>query len=351
MKKSALALAIAAALTASAVVQADTTLYGSARISVDYVDADDLNGGEDFFDLFNNSSRLGVRGSEDLGNGLSAIYQYEFGIDPTGGNQAGGTYFNSNRPRWAGLKGGFGAITMGTQFHPYYNVIGIGDIFNSSRTFSTEFGGFLAPRTRFGKTFLYVTPDFGGFTVEAALILDGSNNEPQGREDAIDAWNLAAKYKNGPLFAGITYFKQEGDSSPTDSRGRPISPNPSSGGGIPNSTDLIGAAIGYEFGAVSLTASYELADTSVEGGFEAENFLVTASYKFGNNTVRGYFSYLNPDDFEESLGWGVGFQHSLSKRTRLWVEYLGRSNEDPAQDPDGLYGDATVFSIGMRHDF
>jgi predicted porin len=70
------------------------------------------------WDVFNNSSRLGVRGEEDLGGGLSAIYQYEFGVDVTeGGN------FNSNRPKWVGLKGSsWGAVTLGTQWTPYYNV-------------------------------------------------------------------------------------------------------------------------------------------------------------------------------------------------------------------------------------
>lgn len=86
MRKSIVALAVAGVLAASAVAQAETTLYGSARIGVEYTQGkgdDKLSS----WDVANQASRLGVKGSEDLGGGLSAIYQYEFGvaIDGNGG--------------------------------------------------------------------------------------------------------------------------------------------------------------------------------------------------------------------------------------------------------------------------
>ena len=130
MKKSILALAVAAALTAPLAAQADTILYGSARVSVDYNDegsTDPFDNDNGVWDVTNNSSRLGVLGSEDLGGGLSAIYQYEFGVDVTDGGN-----LESNRPKYVGLKGGFGQISLGTQETPYYHVAGIIDIFNLS---------------------------------------------------------------------------------------------------------------------------------------------------------------------------------------------------------------------------
>ena len=84
MKKSTLALAVAAALVGfGSAAYADTTLYGSARVSVDYDDFDSwyesVNGqlvrttpGYEGWDVYNNTSRLGVRGEEDLGGGLAA---------------------------------------------------------------------------------------------------------------------------------------------------------------------------------------------------------------------------------------------------------------------------------------
>jgi len=124
MNKSILALAVAAALATPLTAQADTILYGSARVSVDYNDEDGL-GNDAYWDIANNDSRLGVQGVEDLGGGLSAVYQYEFGVDVTGGGN-----FESNRPKFVGLKGGFGKVTVGMQYTPYYNVAGVTDIFN-----------------------------------------------------------------------------------------------------------------------------------------------------------------------------------------------------------------------------
>ena len=83
MKKTVLALAVAAALAAPLAAQADTVLYGSARVSVDYNDEkpgllDKASGASDpdgYWDVINNDSLLGVMGSEELGGGLSAVYQ------------------------------------------------------------------------------------------------------------------------------------------------------------------------------------------------------------------------------------------------------------------------------------
>ncbi|TVR57684.1 MAG: porin, partial [Candidatus Competibacteraceae bacterium] len=157
MKKSTLALAVAAALATSVAV-ADTTLYGSARVSIDY---ESLDNGPDTWDVRNNSSRLGVRGSEDLGGGLSAIYQFEWGVDLTEGTSG----FESNRPKWVGLKGdNWGSVTLGTQWTSYYNVAGVADIFNSNRSFATNTGylGAFAGQ-RMDNTIIYMSPNFSGF--------------------------------------------------------------------------------------------------------------------------------------------------------------------------------------------
>ncbi len=221
MKKSALALAVAATLGVAGVSQAETTLYGSARVSVDWVKPDvdsryanffGIDSGAQYWQVANNSSRLGVRGFEDLGNGLSAIYQYEFGVDVTGDTN----YFNSNRPRWVGLKGGWGAVTLGTQWTPYYNVVGITDTFQSGQSFNYYLRGdtsaegipvlFRKGRAEFrdGSSIVYASPNFAGFSSEVLLQMDGLNGP-----NSIDRWDLNLKYENGPLFVGATYFQQE----------------------------------------------------------------------------------------------------------------------------------------------
>jgi predicted porin len=327
MKKSTLALAAAVAVSVSPILMADTTLYGSARVSVDWVDPDSnededipfVDSDDDFWEVTNNASRLGVQGSEDLGNGLSAIYQYEFGVNVTGGSQ----YFESNRPRWVGLKGGFGAITLGTQWTPYYNVLGVNDFFYSARTFGPDIFLYPDADTREGTSVVYQTPDFGGFVAEAMVVADGVNNDSD-----VDTWNVGAKYKNGPFFAGLAYADFQNTEPGVDD------------------TDLFGVALAYQGDPFGVTFTYEDGDASTVYG-EAKSYLLLASYAFGNNVIAGQYGLVDPDESDEEVDYFVvGFQHNLSKRTGLWVEYIGR------RDDEGIAGgDQDALSMGVKHDF
>jgi len=378
MKKSALALAVAAGLVGfGSAAYADTTLYGSARVSVDYDEWDSdyvsvdgellrIRGGSDAWDVYNNASRLGVRGEEDLGGGLSAIYQYEFGVDVTeGGN------LNSNRPKWVGLRGNsWGSATAGTQWKAYYNVVGIGDIFNSSKVFDN--------RTYLGNTFglrmdnslTYSSPNWSGFGFQAMLVMNGScppsdpqvtsdlctrpgaadNRLPSNLSNDIDMWNLSMSYKNGPFFVGATYIALEGPSFDTV---LPTAPNWEG--------DQWAVAFGYNAGPFAVTLAYESGDVNTLYRGDGENIYVTGQYTFGNNVIRGSYGYTTADDGQydglladgtlvrytqsDVNNWALGYQYNFSKRTRLWVEYIG-------QDVDSeLVGNRQAVSIGTRHDF
>ena len=356
MKKSILALAVASALAAPLAVQADTILYGSARVSVDYVDIDTPGVGTSW-DVFNNASRLGVQGSEDLGGGLSAIYQYEFGVDVTEGKREN---FESNRPKFVGLKGNFGTVTLGTQETPYYHVAGITDIFNSDRTFAGDawLGGAFSDTgrgpgalTRVDNSILYVTPDFSGFSGEVMVLMDGRINKDQGASDNIDIWNVALKYSNGPFFAGASYIAFEGDSR--------VAADPAD----PTTTfsldlDQWNVGLGYASGPFSIGFIYEqgtfntyglLTEARVNGvrvgGDDATNYYVTGSYTFGNNVIGAAYGQLDPGTrgFDKIDNYIFSYQYNLSKRTRLWAEYIGRGSDD--------FGDTNVISLGTRVDF
>lgn len=349
MKKSILALAVAAALTTPLAVRADTILYGSARASIDYVDNDALDA---YWDVVNDDSRLGVIGSEDLGGGLSAVYQYEFGVDLTeGGN------LNSNRPKLVGLKGGFGTVTIGTQETPYYHVSGVTDIFNSSFTFGGDawLGGAFSDRrgpgalTRLTNSIFYATPDFNGFSGEFMLVVDGSLNDAEGFSDNVDIWNIALKYSNGPFFAGASYIALDGDDS--------VFLDPVT---IDFDLDQWNIGLGYASGPFSVGFIYEqgtlnqfglLTNASLGGfrigGDDATNFMVAGSYTFGNNVISAAYGQLDPGTTgeDEIDNYVFGYQYNFSKRTRIWAEYIGRSADNT------FYGDQNIVSIGTRVDF
>lgn len=365
MKKSTLVLAVAAALTGfGTVAQADTTLYGSARVSIDYVDVDKPDGpfslnSVDSWDVRNNSSRLGVRGLEDLGGGLSAIYQYEFGVDTTeGGN------FESNRPKWVGLKGGFGSVTAGTQWSAYYNVTGVADIFNSNRSFGSD-TGYLGGQygARLDNTVLYTSPNMSGFTAQAMLVMNGTGatgNRVPNTSDSVDLWQLGFNYSNGPIYAGAAY-SQLSNSDEATFEGDDLSqwalvgaykPGPFTVGLMYEQGDLNGVSLSPLVDAIPLT---DIDDTW--------NIYLFGAYTFGQNEIKAAYGYMEPEgDYvldavnERRQSYGeiqnllLSYQYNLSKRTRVWVEYLGRKD-----DNDGalklVQGDQNVISIGTRHDF
>lgn len=370
MKKLPLALAVTALLSTPFVAQADTILYGSARVSVDYTDLDNSDT-DGYWDVVDNDSRLGVQGSEDLGGGLSAVYQYEFGVDVTEGSSGG---FKSNRPKFVGLKGNFGTVTVGTQETPYYQIAGITDIFNSSVTFGDtawlggSFNGYkfgfttavgnrgVTTLTRLDNSILYTTPEFSGFS--AAVMLSISNdftvnsangealiaNDADGWSDGVDIWNVNVKYNNGPFFAGVSYIALNGSSDTYTN--------------VDLDRDQWVVGLGYASGPFNVGFIYEQGTYNLWGlfepfyrqqGFKTDdpwNAYVTASYTFGNNTISAAYGQMDVglSGIDNMENYVLGYQYNLSKRTRLWVEYIGLSAED-------TYGDADVISIGTRVDF
>jgi len=192
--------------------------------------------------------------------------------------------------------------------------------------------------------------------------MNGALNDSQGYSDGVDTWNIALKYSNGPFFAGASYIMLDGG----DVFG-------SYENGVPYSFDLdmdqwvVG--LGYSSGPFSVGFIYEkgslnengLINSYREGGIrefpgdEAQNWYLTGQYAFGNNTIRAAYGQLDTGldrDIIEGTQYDstidnylVGYQYNFSKRTSVWVEYIGRS-------ADSLYyGDANAVSIGTRVDF
>ena len=83
---------------------------------------------------------------------------------------------------------------------------------------------------------------------------------------------------------------------------------------------------------------------------------LTGAYTFGNNTIRAAYGQMDTGmpGADTIQNWPVGYQYNLSKRTLLWVEYIGRDAQK-ITSTDNLgtffYGDQNGVSIGTRVDF
>jgi predicted porin len=313
MKKSTIALAVAAALAASAAAQAETTLYGSVRAGIQWTDP---NNGNDNWQVKDESSRWGIKGSEDLGNGLSAIYQMEYGF-----NTANGGSGFSSRETWVGLKGGFGEVRLGNTESPYYKVSGRTDVF------ITSFWNYsLMGNTRRSNALTYLLP--GGLPVTGGVqaVMDGGAGE-----DGVDEYSAGVNFEVGPFGAGVGYVSDEANNEDAWT--------------VAASFDIAGASIGAAYESGDFDDQNRSACGNASGNGNDSDFMsVEAQYSLGATVLRGGWNRCDPDNANESDGWAIGFSHDLSSRTKVALEY---QNVEAA----GTNNDQDELAFHIRHSF
>ena len=337
MNKKLLSIAVAASIVAPMVASADATLYGRIRNSLVYYDVQDnldnpaLSDPDEEWDVESQSSRLGVKGSEDLGSGLKAIYQIELEMNTSeGGGTSRPPDTFGTRLGYAGLSGDWGTLAIGRQWTPYYGTVDKYDVYDVGNFNDTYIG-----LTRIGDTIAYISPNFSGFSGKLALIISDDGNDVD--EEFADLWNVSLDYDNGPLSAGISYLGVEGDDVND------------------GDWDQFGIAASWKFGDMfKLIGSYESRDGNglLGNTFEedVDAYTIMGEVYFGNNTIRASFGSVDDDakDDEEDQ-WTLGFKHNFSKRTSVHVEY---EDSDFDQNFKGAtYDEHARFGVGLRHDF
>lgn len=157
-KKKTLPLLVCSLLVTSPLLaQAAPAFYGKLSLSLD--NSRDANG-DKLWSLDNQASRLGVKGKVELDNNLSAIYQYEVGMDPSTSSKP----LFGLRNSFAGLEGDFGQLIGGTFDTPFKKAQGKVDLFNDTQL---DVSGYLAGEVRHDQSLQYTTPTLpGGVTAK-----------------------------------------------------------------------------------------------------------------------------------------------------------------------------------------
>lgn len=300
-------------------------------------------------------SRIGFKGTEDLGGGMAATFLLETGFqNDTGALGQGGLIFG--RQSYVGLNGGLGALTAGRQYTPQYLTLTMID------PFGTGYAGDAAnimPNTgnaasRMDNTLKYVSPKFAGVTGELAW----GFGETAGSAKTGSQLGAALSYGNGPLNLRIGYHGRNNDTGTTQaSTGR---------------NTLLGGT--YDFGAFKLHAGYGI-DKGVNSSIlrntanpyatavapvastDSTDILVGVTVPFGAHTVLA--SYIRKNDKtaanQDASQWAAGYRYAMSKRTDLYVMYARIDNKNNAGYTVGSSieagsGDA-AWNLGMRHSF
>jgi predicted porin len=329
MKKSLLALAVLGSFAGAASAQTNVTIYGVVDAAVEYSKVENSHPEwrmTDANERFNkNGSRLGFKGTEDLGGGLSAIFVLENGFNvDTGASRTDGLF---SRQAFVGLQSSFGAIKLGRQYAPIHLAV------DSIDPFGTGMAGALnrvfSYTTRTNNT-INVSTTAAGLTAQLAYSLgEQAADTTLGR--GID---LGLGYANGPI---NVQFAHQNTKAAVLASGNDVK------------VSMLGAA--YDLGVAKVHAAFqnnksEAAATGVEN-VKSRNYMLGVSAPVGVGEVRASFARrddrLGTDaDFDQ---YAVGYVHNLSKRTNVYTSYA-RTNDRSAASLDG-----NLFNVGVQHKF
>ena len=353
MKKSILAIAVAATMAAPAAVMAAPTVYGNVHISLNQAD-NDVDGASNNLKVSSNTSAIGVKGSEDLGDGLKAIYKVEFqilaGPGPDTTPDTGGIYGSSidtgigvgdltGRDQFMGLKGGWGAIKFGTMSSNYKQMGGkVDPLYRTpleGRGFlqtqsSALHGGKGINRGRQTHTAQYVSPKMAGIQVVANTTFSGSKDETSG---------IGIRWSNKAFLVYADYITGQTNAQ-FDCQ---VTTDPDTTCSTEAATKLGGK---FTAKAFSIGAQYEMAQdrTGSDYAFLAGTFNINA-----NNALIATYGMKDAEDpgnvpSTDTTGYALAYDHKMSKMTNVYVGYGANSSDvDKA--------DVSMLTAGMRVKF
>ncbi len=330
-----------AAFATSAQAQSNVTVYGSIDAGIAKVTDRTLAVTK------RDSNRLGFRGTEDLGNGLKALFQLEMRYEPdTGTVESGSRPLFQGQSR-VGLQGAFGMVRIGRgvtavqeakdAFDPFNGISGTpgfkGDVEVAGYT-SQPLDAAGSSNDRFNNAVWYTSPVIGGLTLNLTVGTKEANGGPAivGRgiaaspqypansEASANPFSVAAAYKSG-IFAAMLGYERNAIETKLVQTGVSVNPMPE----------------------LKLMATYARQD---QGHSRAVNpntkaWLVGANYTVGAGRFLAGYGQKSPDGAVKTKQTSVGYEHNLSKRTFVYADI---SQKKAATD-------VKYYGVGVNHKF
>jgi predicted porin len=275
-------------------------------------------------------SRLGFKGTEDLGGGLSANFVLESGINiDSGASGQGGLAFG--RQSYVGLSGAFGSLSAGRQLSPYYKTLrDVADPFADG--LAGQAMNIIAGNRRMDNAVVYGTPRLAGWSAEMAY----GAGEVAGDASRKRVFSAALSYAPGALAVVLAHHRRE---------------DPLLVDHVSNS--LLAAR--YTLGAVTAHAAY--VRTRGLGGADSHDALLGLCYTAGPHRVA--VSAIQHDDStaarRDARQFAVGYLYALSRRSDLYTAYGHIGNDNGATFKVGNATDDgsgnAAFNLGFRHWF
>lgn len=347
MKKTLLAVAIVAALPAVAQAQTNVTMFGLLDASLASTNrkapAPGPGSAIQMLSGVAATNRWGVRGSEDLGGGLSAQFWLEGGLNVDDGTGKTGGAFDFTRRALVGLGGGFGTILLGRDYTPGF-IPSAGTDYGGYGLWGTNLsnwtsGANAASGIRWSNGIHWQSPNWGGFSVRAAYATGERDVAPKSSGNNL---GIAFSFARGPFGAHLFAHDMK------------------DGGGATTKTKQNGGGFSFQAGPAKLMVG--LVNTDPDGAVKLQGVNVGAQVALGGGTLGIQGHRLKETSVTaQGTAIGVSYTRPLSKRTD-WYVSGGRMNNNSTgnfalrasdvQVSAGAVGaDPTAFSIGVLHRF
>lgn len=331
MKKSVISAAIL--LASAGAAQAQMSIYGlidmsygKSLLSDVFLNekADFHSGGDNGSSEGNSTTRIGIKGSTDVGSGIKANFRFETGgITSDGEVNPGGAFFN--RQAWFGFSGGFGEVRLGRQDSVSFQTMIDYDFNGASNGLSalgyTATGPWLPGRQ--SRSLQYISPSMGGVTVHLGLVPKGNRGT-----GAKSVFSGSVKYASGPLsVAASLQTKEDSDSK--------------------NFSSVAGS---YDFGAAKVMLGYANGGKAADGG-SGSGISTGLVVPFGKSNV-GFMYGQNTDDDLKLRGLELFFNTEIFKNTYAYAE-LGNWKTSLAANPlvPGAKRSGNGFAVGVIFTF
>ena len=306
MNKTLIAAAVSAALMAPVAAQAEATVYGRVHQGIAFVNNDEADSTTDFISV---GSRFGIKGSSDLGNGLTASAHYEF---TTSADTAGDGVSNT-RIATVGLSGAFGSVNLGNQWSAWYNQLGV----HVDPTFYVGGSHHIGP-FRTANTIAY-SNSFGPVSIQADARIDSGDDGGDG--NAVGA--SIAINENITLAAAI-------DDSDAGS--------------------LTGLAAQVSLG--NYWASIAQQSSNPEGdGADPSTVQLWVGGSWGNTSAMLGTGSHDDDAGGEPSDVTLGVYHDMGGGFKLLFESISKDTDGAVDDDGELVGDSSTHIFGVRLDF
>jgi predicted porin len=386
MKKLLATLVLSLGVVATTQAQSSVTIYG--LLDVGYIGknlkgspetATNTNTTNQFGQSAEQTSRLGFRGTEDLGGGTSAFFTIETGLTPTSSSMSG----LNNRQSFVGVgQKGQGNVAIGTQYGPIHKAVGATDpgqqnnvigsvIYPAAGTDGGQSSADAAYTIRFGNSLTATTDRFAGFTANAIYSLNNKDatqtNATTGGTTNSSAWGLGGDYIWKDLYAVVAYQSIKNLSTGATPALSTSATGVAGSSGITytsafnvtNGTDnQLYAGASYDLKFAKVFAGYT--DRKVTSAINNNEYMNRSAQQIGvrgfvTKTVEGWASVGNGkyqayginNPTANFTAYQLGANYWMSKRTNLYA--IAGSTQTSTTSAGALSGN--MYATGVRHTF